>query len=100
MYCYVLLVPQARALLNQRLDPGWSFASFYIIKDSLALLLEGAGLSEDAYHEHMELEACYLEALERGTASPAGTLSEEFGEALERGTASPDGTSSVGFGEA
>ncbi len=37
---------EARSLLNQRLDPGWSFASFYLVKDSLALLLEGAG--EDA----------------------------------------------------
>lgn len=58
---------QARTLLNQRLDPAWSFASFYLVKDSFALLLEGAGLYEDAYHEQMELEACYLETLARGS---------------------------------
>ena len=63
---------QARALLNQRLEPGWSFASFYLVKDSLALLLETGGLHEDAYYEHMELEACYMETLAKGTAEDFG----------------------------
>lgn len=144
---------KVRRLLNLRLEPDWSFPSFYIVKDSLALLLEvgaayqmicvcfvhaaermipaclhrmllpgncllvaesagywrlwiplicaqgadiadwlnpfclresaqqaditafarlicwlqGAGLFEDAYNELMELEACYVEALARGS---------------------------------
>ena len=71
--CQHYYVPtQARALLNQRLEPGWSFASFYLVKDSLALLLETGGLHEDAYYEHMELEACYMETLAKGSAEDFG----------------------------
>lgn len=66
---------QVKRLLNDRLQPSWSFATFYLVKDSLALMLECGGLTEDAYQEVVELEACYLETLERGAVG-GGT---EFG---------------------
>ncbi|KAG1661690.1 hypothetical protein FOA52_001967 [Chlamydomonas sp. UWO 241] len=65
---------EVRRLLNQRLDPDWSFPTFYLVKDSLALLLEGAGLIEDAHNELMELETVYLEALRRGAVRGAPDL--------------------------
>ena len=42
---------QVKRLANERLEPGWSFASLYLVKDSLALMMEGAGLALDAYKE-------------------------------------------------
>lgn len=36
-------------------DPGWSFPTFYVIKDSLALLLDGVGLLDDALREFFEV---------------------------------------------
>jgi hypothetical protein len=35
---------QVRKLHNDRRDPGWSFTMLYLVKDSFALMLEGAGL--------------------------------------------------------
>lgn len=52
--------------MARRLEPGWNFSTLYLIKDSLAIMLEAAGLLEDAFREYFELEACYLEALEQG----------------------------------
>ena len=40
---------QVRKLLNERRDPSWSFTTLYLVKDSFALMLEGAGLWEDAF---------------------------------------------------
>ena len=57
---------QVRKLMASRLEPGWNFSTLYLIKDSLAIMLEAAGLLEDAFREYFELEACYLEALEQG----------------------------------
>ena len=28
--------------MQSRLEPGWSFAALYLLKDSLALMMEGA----------------------------------------------------------
>ncbi len=52
--------------MARRLEPGWNFSTLYLIKDSLAIMLEAAGLLEDAFKEYFELEACYLEALKQG----------------------------------
>lgn len=52
--------------MTRRLEPGWNFSTLYLIKDSLAIMLEAAGLLEDAFREYFELEACYLEALKQG----------------------------------
>jgi hypothetical protein len=40
---------QVRKLLNERREPSWSFTTLYLVKDSFALMLEGAGLWEDAF---------------------------------------------------
>jgi hypothetical protein len=40
-----------RKLLNERREPSWSFTTLYLVKDSGALLREGAGLWEDAFSE-------------------------------------------------
>lgn len=43
--CYT---SQIKSLSNKRLDPSWSFAMFYLVKDSFALMLEMAGMWADA----------------------------------------------------
>ena len=64
--------------MARRLEPGWNFSTLYLIKDSLAIMLEAAGLLEDAFREYFELEACYLEALKQG-----GNLAgRQFGDSL------------------
>jgi len=39
---------QIKSLSNKRLDPTWSFAMFYLVKDSFGLMLEMAGMWADA----------------------------------------------------
>lgn len=41
---YVCGTVQVRKLHNDRREPGWSFTMLYLVKDSAALMLEGAGL--------------------------------------------------------
>ncbi|WIA35160.1 hypothetical protein OEZ86_003632 [Tetradesmus obliquus] len=62
---------EVRRLLNERRDPGWSFLTLYLVKDSFALMLEGAGLWEDAFQEYVELETVYLDTLEAAAAAAA-----------------------------
>mmetsp|Transcript_23884 Transcript_23884/g.66233 ORF Transcript_23884/g.66233 Transcript_23884/m.66233 type:complete len:1100 (-) Transcript_23884:40-3339(-) len=66
---------EVRRLMSARMDPGWSFPTLFLVKDSLAIMLDAAGLLEDSLREYYELEACYLEALEDGGALTGG----EFG---------------------
>ena len=68
---------QVRKQLNERRDPSWTFTSLYLIKDSGACMLEGAGLWEDAFQEYVELETCYLDSLEQREETVTG----DFGEA-------------------
>ena len=64
--------------MDRRQSPGWQFSTLFLVKDSLAVMLESAHLYEDALREYSELEACYLEALAAG-----GQLSQQpFGELL------------------
>ena len=61
-----------------RQSPGWQFSTLFLVKDSLAVMLESAHMYEDGLREYSELEACYLEALAMG-----GPLSQQpFGEVL------------------
>ncbi len=53
--------------MDRRQSPGWQFSTLFLVKDSLAVMLESAHLYEDALREYSELEACYLEALAAGT---------------------------------
>ncbi|KAL8237867.1 hypothetical protein R6Q59_018948 [Mikania micrantha] len=50
-------------LNEQRLMPVWSFCNFFILKESLAFMLEMANLHEDSLHEYDELELCYMETV-------------------------------------
>ena len=62
--------------MDRRQSPGWQFSTLFLVKDSLAVMLESAHLYEDALREYSELEACYLEALAAG-----GPLSQQpFGQ--------------------
>ena len=64
--------------MDRRQSPGWQFSTLFLVKDSLAVMLESAHLYEDALREYSELEACYLEALAAG-----GQLSQQpFGQLL------------------
>lgn len=53
--------------MDRRQSSGWQFSTLFLVKDSLAVMLESAHLYEDALREYSELEACYLEALAAGS---------------------------------
>ena len=74
---------QVRRLMAARQQAGWRFEELFLAKDSLARMLEAAGMAEDALRELSELEACFLEAqapggalagLPFGAPPPAGSL--------------------------
>lgn len=69
--------------MASRLEPGWRFSTLYLVKDSLGVMLEAAGLAEDALREFFELEATYLEALAAGGA----LAGHDFGEFASQATA-------------
>lgn len=48
------------------MDMRANFGTLFLVKDSLALMLESVRLLEDALREYFELEAACLEALEGG----------------------------------
>ena len=62
--------------MDRRQDKGWSFSTLFLVKDSLAIMLEAGGLLEDALREYSELEACYLEALAGGGPLAGGPFGE------------------------
>lgn len=51
-----------------RQEAGWRFSTLFLVKDSAGMMLESAGLLDDALREYAELEACYSEALATGGA--------------------------------
>jgi hypothetical protein len=66
--------------MGSRLEPGWRFSTLYLVKDSLGVMLEAAGLAEDALREFFELEATYLGS----AAAGGGTAGHEPGALLQR----------------
>ena len=75
----LVLTAQVRLLMAARQSPGWQFSTLFLVKDSLAVMLESAHMYEDGLREYSELEACYLEALAAG-----GPLSQQpFGEEVK-----------------
>jgi hypothetical protein len=46
---------EVRRLMATRMEPGWSFPNLFLVKDSLAIMLEAAGLQEDALREYFEV---------------------------------------------
>ncbi|KAK9821758.1 hypothetical protein WJX81_004662 [Elliptochloris bilobata] len=59
---------EVRRLMAARQQAGWRFEELFLAKDSLARMLEAAGMAEDALRELSELEACFLEAQAPGGA--------------------------------
>ncbi|EMD38446.1 hypothetical protein CERSUDRAFT_153326 [Gelatoporia subvermispora B] len=58
----------------QRHMPGWNFCTFFILKESLAISLEGMNLYEDSLEEYEELEASFLQVLRDRNLSWFGPL--------------------------
>ena len=52
--------------MSHRMERRGNFGTLFLVKDSLALMLEGVRLLEDALREYYELEAACIEALEEG----------------------------------
>ena len=72
----VVSTVQVRKLTAGRQEPGWSFSTLFLVKDSLAIMLESASLLDDALREYAELEALFLETLPQpaaASATPFGT---------------------------
>lgn len=69
--------------------PDWSFATLFLVKDSLAVMLEAAGLLEDALREYTELEAVYLETIAEAIGMQDGCdgQCEHHGRHRSQGTA-------------
>lgn len=42
--------------MRNRMEPEWKFSNFFLIKDSLALMLESVGLFEDSLKEYLEVK--------------------------------------------
>ncbi|GAB4816227.1 hypothetical protein N2152v2_003273 [Parachlorella kessleri] len=63
---------EVRRLMMSRQDPTWSFSTLFLFKDSLAVMMEAAGLLDDALREYYELEAVYLEAIQAGQLARQG----------------------------
>lgn len=60
---------QVRKLTAGRQLPNWDFSTLFLVKDSLAVMLESAGLLEDALREYTELEALFLTTAKQSGSS-------------------------------
>lgn len=69
--------------MAMRRTEGWSFSTLFLVKDSLAAMLEAAGCLEDALREYSELEACYSEAIADGGALAAHPFGDPFSTSLD-----------------
>ncbi|TFY59462.1 hypothetical protein EVJ58_g5755 [Rhodofomes roseus] len=54
--------------------PGWNFCTFFILKESLAISLEGINLFEDALEQYNELEAAFFKVVRDRNLSWFGSL--------------------------
>lgn len=78
---------QIRQITADRQSPDWDFRNLFLIKDSLAVMLESASLLEDALREYTELEALFLMTLQQQTGNPA--KSTPFGALSDRTYSDP-----------
>lgn len=60
------VMAQVRRLMASRLEPGWRFSTLYLVKDSLGVMLEAAGLAEVGLRV---LSGHHLDPLQRSTAA-------------------------------
>ena len=68
---------QIRKLTAGRQLPNWEFSTLFLVKDSLAVMLESASLCEDALREYTELEALFLTTTQQ---QPGNNGVTAFGE--------------------
>ncbi len=68
---------QIRKLMAGRAQPDWDFSKFFLVKDSLAAMLESASLLEDALREYTEMEALFLTTIKPQMGIPGHSA---FGE--------------------
>ncbi|KAI8873471.1 hypothetical protein GQ42DRAFT_117894, partial [Ramicandelaber brevisporus] len=61
-----LLEDDIRRLDACRMLPGWNYCTFFVMKESLALLLDQVGFSDDALRQYDELEASFYQAVHDG----------------------------------
>ncbi|KZT11270.1 uncharacterized protein LAESUDRAFT_809238 [Laetiporus sulphureus 93-53] len=65
---------EVRRSEGQRAMPGWNFCTFFILKESLAMSLEGMNLFENALEQYNELEASFFKVLQEKNLSWFGAL--------------------------
>ncbi|KAI0736997.1 trafficking protein particle complex subunit 10 [Fomitopsis betulina] len=54
--------------------PGWNFCTFFVLKESLAISLEGINLFEDALGQYNELEAAFFQVVRDRNLTWFGSL--------------------------
>ncbi|CCL99344.1 uncharacterized protein FIBRA_01362 [Fibroporia radiculosa] len=59
---------------GQRQMPGWNFCTFFILKESLAISLEGMSLYEEALQQYNELESSFFRVLREKNLSWFGAF--------------------------
>ncbi|KAL6779718.1 hypothetical protein ACKKBG_A13445 [Auxenochlorella protothecoides x Auxenochlorella symbiontica] len=59
---------EIRRHMSNRLEVGWTFTPLFLIKDSLAVMLEAAGMYEDALREYAELDVCHADTAAQAQA--------------------------------
>lgn len=57
----ISLEEEIRKMDLQRIQPGWNFCSFFLVKESLALVYETIGLFDEALLQYDELETIYFQ---------------------------------------
>ena len=63
-----------------RAQPDWDFSKFFLVKDSLAAMLESASLLEDALREYTEMEALFLTTTAK--SQPGNPSASGFGKEM------------------
>ena len=63
-----------------RAQPDWDFSKFFLVKDSLAAMLESASLLEEALREYTEMEALFLTTAAK--PQPGNPEASGFGERI------------------
>ena len=62
---------EIRKMDSLRLNPGWNYGSFFLVKESMALVYESIGLQEEALEQYEELEAIFYHVHGPGTSTVA-----------------------------
>ncbi|KAK9240982.1 trafficking protein particle complex subunit 10 [Lipomyces kononenkoae] len=60
---------EAKKLEAKKGIPGWNFATFFVMKEGLALSFENVGLLEDALMQYDELDATFMQLMRDNTVT-------------------------------